>query len=752
MPPIPTIMRNLLPPPLIVKTLATLLALHLSLPAFAGELSVSDGWVKLAWEEKSGDYQIVCRDPNWALAGKLPSASAPATITQGADALGAYSQVNFSWLNGALPMTGGIRAYQDKPLLLFSDTCGAATANPPAPFPDFSTLPARLHVFSYRQDTFAPGTFKANEGSTPWLLFDDAGGALVISPASHFMVASLIGDGQSRVASGCNSNLRNLPAGFSRQTILAFGKGINRTWDLWGQSLNALRGAKRPANDADVLLKCFSYWTDNGATYYYNYDTNKGYAGTLQSLVEHYRQEQIPLRSLQLDSWWYSKSFNDPDGRRGSTKQPKLPAGEWNRYGGLLEYKAHPFLFTNGLADFQQSIGLPLVTHNRWVDPASPYHEKYKISGLAAVDPKWWDDIAAYISSCGVVVYEQDWLDRIYKFSPEFSSTADTGETFLREMARACRERGLTMQYCMPLPCFFMEGSRYENLTTIRTSTDGFGQARWNDFLYTSRLASALGIWPWADVFESAGSDNVLLATLSAGPVGIGDAIGKENKANIFKSVRADGVIVKPDLPCVPLDQCYLTDATNRGEPLLAATCTSHGGLRTSYVFAFNRNRTQSMSASFAPAELGNTGKVCLCDSAAGTLAPLASDARFTVSLPPNAAHFFIVAPVGASGIAFFGDSGKFVSTGKQRISELKDQPGKLTAAVLFANGEKTVALHGYAGAKPSVAVQNGTAGEVVYDQATRHFTVELSVDPSTPIESETNPVRQAWVEFSGGN
>ena len=39
-------------------------------------------------------------------------------------------------------MSGGIRAYQDKPLVLFSDTCGAPSANPPVPFPDFSGLPA----------------------------------------------------------------------------------------------------------------------------------------------------------------------------------------------------------------------------------------------------------------------------------------------------------------------------------------------------------------------------------------------------------------------------------------------------------------------------------------------------------------------------------------------------------------------------------------------------------------------------------
>ena len=550
------------------KTIAGLLALQTSLAAFGGELSAPDGPVRLTWEEETGSYQVLCRDQNWEFSGKLPSPSAPAGQSQGVDLLGGYRQVDFSWRDGALPMTGSIRAYEGKPLVLFGETCGPARQNPPAPFPDFSGLPSGLHVLSFQEQSFAPPSFQAREGSTPWLLFDDKAEALLISPASHFAVASLFGDGHTRAASGFNPRLRNLPAGFSQQTLLAFGQGINRTWDLWGQSLNTLRGAKRPANDADDLLKYFSYWTDNGATYYYDYDTNKGYAGTLQSLAAHYRQEGIPLHCLQLDSWWYSKSFADADGRIGTTKQPRLPAGEWNRYGGLLEYKAHPFLFPNGLAEFQKSIALPLVTHNRWVDPASPYHEKYRISGVAAVDPKWWDDIADYLKSCGVATYEQDWLSIIHGFSPEFNSTPDTGETFLREMARACRERGITMQYCMAYPSDFMAGGQYANLTTIRVSDDRFGQSRWNLFLYTSRLASSMGIWPWSDVFESSETNNFLLATLSGGPVGVGDPIGKEDKANIFKSVRADGVIVKPDVPCMPL-----TNAMSRMPPKAANRC-----------------------------------------------------------------------------------------------------------------------------------------------------------------------------------
>jgi hypothetical protein len=257
-----------------------------------------------------------------------------------------------------------------------------------------------------------------------------------------------------------------------------------------------------------------------------------------------------------------------------------------------------------------------------------------------------------------------------------------------------------------------------------------------------------LGLWPWSDVFNSPETNNFLLATLSAGPAGIGDAIGKENKANIFKSVRADGVIVKPDVPCVPLDQCYVTDAAKTGEPLLAGTYADHDGVRTSYVFVFNRNHTETRTAQFTPAELGYTGKVCIYDNAAETVAPLKSNEQFELSLPPNGVRFYIIAPVGRSGIAFFGDRGKFVSTGRQRISQIKDDPGELTATVLFAGSEKNVELHGYAGVKPSVAVQNGTAGEVKFDPVSRCFGVEVSVDRSKPDEIESNIVRQVFVKF----
>jgi len=708
----------------------------------------SGGGLSAQVDAQRGDYRIVSEKPAWTFQGSIGVALKNAATSRGHDEVGDYRQVAFEWEAGTMPMSGWIRVYDGKPLALFSQTCGVAAGLPPAAFPAFTKLPPALHVFSYGHSNFSPPDFAAGDTSTPWLLFDDNANAFVISPASHFMVASMIGDGRTEVASGFNPQLRDLPAGFTQQTLVTFGQGINRTWDTWSGALLDLLHANRPSNDADTVLKYLGYWTDNGAVYYYNYDREKGYAGTLESLVEHYRQEQIPIRYLQLDSWWYYKSTTDPDGKPGKEKKSdKLPAGEWNRYGGLLEYKAHTDLFPNGLDSFQKTIGLPLVTHNRWVDPASPYHQHYEISGIAPVDPKWWDKIADYLKTSGIVTYEQDWLDRIYRYSPAFSSNLDTGETFLDNMARACREQGITLQYCMPYPCYFLQGSRYDNLTTIRTSGDRFNTNKWNDFLYTSRLAASMGIWPWADVYMSTETDNLLLSTLSAGPVGIGDAIGAENKANLLHAVRADGVIVKPDTPIVPLDSSYIADAEGKPDPLLAGTCTDRGGIKTEYLFAFNRPRTPSGLVQFSPAEFGFACPAYVYDYFSGMGELLKADAGFSAPLGTSAAAFYVVAPVGKSGIAFLGDKNKFVGTGKQRIAALHDLPGKLTVGVELAKNEKSVTLHGYAPVAPKVTVISGMDDDVKYDPATHYFTVEVKADMAAPVEkSAGDPVREMTV------
>jgi len=684
-----------------------------------------------------GDGRYSIGDGQLNFSGTLGENTRDRKRASGSDRVGKYHEQRVSLDRNGIPLTAAIRIYDDKPIALYSLTYESGAPRAVMAFPDFAAVPNGCHLFSYRDHVFAPPAFDGQSGSTPWLIFDDHDHAAIISAASHFFLQRIAGGSkQTQISCDLDEHLDNIPAGFTQQTLIVITKGINHCWDTWGNALTDLQGKIRPANDADIGLKYLGYWTDNGAYYYYNYDPSLGYIGTLLNLADHFRQQQIPVRYMQLDSWWYDKSFTGPDGKVGKTKNPKLPEGEWNRYGGLLDYTADPALFPKGLADFRKQLNLPLITHNRWIDPASPYHQHYRISGVVALDAKWWDDIAAYLQSNGVFSYEQDWLSIIYKHTPDLISTPDAADQFLDGMASACKQHNLTMQYCMPLPCYLLQGSRYDNLTTSRTSDDRFNRSRWRDFLYTSRFASALGIWPWTDVYMSGETYNLLISDLSAGMVGFGDEIGKENRENLRHAVREDGVIVKPDAALVPTDSTYLAEARNVPGPLVSSTYTDHDGLRTGYVFAFANPTLANKAVHISLDEFGLTGPAYVYDYLANRPIHVDADGTFSSPLNGDGVGYYVLAQSGRSGIAFMGDLGKYVGTGKQRIAELHDGPNRLTARVLLAPTERTIQLHGFSAAAPAVSGAGGQAGTVAYDPASQHFTVDITADPGATIHT----------------
>jgi len=160
-------------------------------------------------------------------------------------------------------------------------------------------------------------------------------------------------------------------------------------------------GKRRPANNADVTLAKLGYWTDNLTTYYYKFDPRLGYAGTLLAVQDEFNKLGLELGYMQLDSWFY----------------PKGPQSRWDTLGNTVEwgedeYRADKVLFPQGLDAFHQELGLPLVTHARWVAPQSPYRKEFKMSGNVVIDPRFWEGTATYLRRAGVVTYEQDWLDK----------------------------------------------------------------------------------------------------------------------------------------------------------------------------------------------------------------------------------------------------------------------------------------------------------------------------------------------------
>jgi hypothetical protein len=201
---------------------------------------------------------------------------------------------------------------------------------------------------------------------------------------------------------------------------------------------------------------------------------------------------------------------------------------------------------------------------------------------------------------------------------------------------------------------------------------------------------------------------NLLLATLSAGPVGVGDKIGTIDADNLRRAVRADGVIVKPDVPLAPIDSSYWNDALGTGAPMIAATYTDFGDLRAWYLFEYPQGN--NTVANFRLSDAGVDRPVILYDYVAGTGRMVLPDEL--LALDVTGFGYQIAAPVGPSGIAMLGDAGQFVSLGRKRITSLSDD-GSVHVSVAFASGEAGRMLYGYAPGAISVSATGGFVSRV---------------------------------------
>ena len=655
---------------------------------------------------ENGLYEIVAGNPPWRFAGSLGALPLNVSSQSGSDAAGGpYSEISFDFRSDA-PRHASIRTYFNTPAVLFTMTLPSGGPNTFS-FPDLAGFPQGLSHIAY-DGTFADPTFMAWNDESPWISFDWARNTVILSPASHFMVARTAVLPAGDLVSGISPQISSLPAGFTHQALLVVENGINRAFSDWGNLLTGITGKTRPANDADVTLNKLGYWTDAGANYYYEHANGMSYPGTLAAVQQQFAQQGLPLGYLQLDSWFY----------------PKGPAADWqNKSAGIYQYIAASPVFASSLAAFQNSLGIPLVTHARWIDPSSPYWSQYQMSGTVSIDPLFWASVAGYLSGSGAAAFEQDWLAD--KAVTAYNLT--DGDAFLGNMAAAMAQQNLNIQYCSGTARHFLQSAQYSNVTTIRASMDRFDSTRWSSFLYAGRLASAVGVWPFTDVFMSGETGNLLMATLSAGPVGVGDPLGGLNAGNLRRAVRADGVIVKPDVPLTPLDSSFWNDSQDADAPMIAATYSDFGELRGWYFFLYAQGATTQAQFRLTDAGVNPNRPVYLYDHFAGTGQVVRPDELLTEDVSQN--RYLVGAPIGPSGMALLGDTGQFVTLGKKRVTALSDD-GALHVRLAFAPGETARTLQGYSPDAPSVAASDGAAALSGYDSTTRIFTVTVWPGP----------------------
>eukprot|EP00051_Salpingoeca_urceolata_P007182 m.95352 g.95352 ORF g.95352 m.95352 type:complete len:789 (-) comp15151_c0_seq3:34-2400(-) len=404
-------------------------------------------------------------------------------------------------------------------------------------------------------------------GGMPLVLHDASGWAITMGPLHNFFTAAQCPSPKLKgaLAFGYKGTTAYVPPGTEFATLITYGGTVSSSVLKYGEMLMQYSGNKTRSmkwtEQGDLSLRALSYYTDNGAYYYYHTvddnahirsaDNDTGYVKTFKELLAKFQQLPLPVQAVQYDSWWY---FKEPGG-------------------GLKLWEPMPTVFPDWW-----KVGLPTVLHNRYFDPNCDYVKSGKYTWAMdtnvaiPLDKQLFLDIMGKAKAWGMVTYEQDWLVTQFERSTAMQQEIGLGKRWLEAMHSAAEDLNITIQYCMSLPEHILQAASFERVTQARASHD-YAQSRvdqWNTPELSSLLYWAVGIIPFKDDFWSESIEpgskwpgtieknpelQTLVSALLAGPVGPSDAVDKINATRIMQTCRADGVLLKPNRPA------FLSDA-----------------------------------------------------------------------------------------------------------------------------------------------------------------------------------------------
>ena len=717
---------------------------------------------RLAWGEPDWlgpiGFALHCdgrwhRSPGVAPAGNDDPLTSAGTVTAtptaftGTDDLGPFQGVELRWAGAELPARTAVRAYAHVPVVVvrLEATTPIGVAGGPAiatgtfqqpssvwPFLQPARraaggVPANTRSYGHQYAEFAPpvnGTdtctgylFAPHRPPVvePLLLIAPDGRTLLLAPLDGFHEQIIVPPPDASAAAagvrcGWHGDLAEIPAGFRTELAVWAADRPRAALEAWAALLRRRHATQRRSRYADDLVGRLSYWTDNGAVYYYRTEPGCDYTETLSRAVSDLHERDVPVRSVQVDSFFYPHEILRAVSDAGADIVPPT---------GMMRWEPREDLFPDGFRDLRRRVGdLPLTFHSRHFSTRSPYFDRYAAwrDGDYAhpCGPELYDLLIGQAATWGAITYEQDWMVESFLGVRGLRAAPGRARAWQQAMDRAAEEHGLHVQWCMSTPADFMETVTLRQVASIRTSGDYrylFDNGlNWAWFLHVNAMARALGLIPFKDVFISHGATpqhggepyaeiEALLAALSAGPVGIGDQIGHTVPALVLRTCRDDGVLIKPDVPIAALDRCFHANAFFAPALLVGDTWSEHPAGTWRYVATFNAYKEkETLSDRVAVRELGPSapsGPVVVYDWRQQSWTRVEADGGWEVRLGFQDWDYRVVCPW-LDGITVFGDVGKYATAGDKRVAGITRDPEAVAFDVLGAP-EQMVEVRGCA-------------------------------------------------------
>ena len=537
---------------------------------------------------------------------------------------------------------------------------------------------------------------------------------------------------------GWHGDIDTVDAGFATELAIIAGDGARECFEIWARLLRSASGVAAPARDSDVLGTRLSYWTDNGSAYWYRTEPGLDAASSIVATVDDLEARGVVVGSVQLDSWWYPHEVLRPF----DTEEWVVPPT------GMVRWEPRADVLPDGIDMLRERLDRrPLVAHCRHLSSHSPYCEEFAtwVDGDRAhpADAELYERLLDQAVSWGVEVFEHDWLIECFLGVRELRAPGRAA-AWQEGLDEALGARDLHAQWCMASPADFAQVSRLRHVTSIRTSGDhGYmvgPEVLWAWFLHTNVMARALGLWPYKDVFHSTADSETreveaLLSALSAGPVGIGDALGVADADLIRRTCRADGVLVRPDVPVAAVDRAAFAAPVWSGELLVGSAHTQHSAGRWGYVVTCNVGAdSRSERAHVALGDIGedrpDAAALAVFNWRTRRVDVLPAGGAYEVALDPADWDYRVLAPVLPGAIAVVGDPNVYASAGDSRIADVAVEPTGVTVTVLGAReivdivgwSERPLAARAWSAAE-------GTTGVAVdYDTASGVWVLTLEI------------------------
>lgn len=421
---------------------------------------------------------------------------------------------------------------------------------------------------------------------------------------------------------GCgvsNAFSRATYPGVTSTTVMYAGSGLTQTMHDWGvmmQTMARRRERNRTSIEADgrnpltsnlsitklddVVLRLLTVYTDNGA--FNNAPVNGWYTqGLLLDILRRLADNHLKIGALQLDDFWYNAPPPDIDPTHML----------------LLDPDGNKTLFPHGLKGLSNALArLPLVIYGNHFGPRFPWLGPHSVNGSNVttvttslggtegrlpVGPSAKHFYLAlfrhWISAAAMTNYEIDFMQNFTFETPGFAAADEGGGAaeWLDGMYDAAQSTGVPIQICSATAYDVLYAMAKPAVTNVRASPDYRDFPNHfvgNGFL----LAWALGLAPSKDVTWTRAAEptrdvyphcskggnhsnvelDLMIVALSAGPVGLGDAVGFTNATRARALCNRNGTLLPPSKPLTPLDFTVWPEGRSQ---LQHPTCAPPGGI-----------------------------------------------------------------------------------------------------------------------------------------------------------------------------